>query len=913
MQTTGSGSTMPAGDEAAAFRTVPIADERWLPLGTDFAESTVSRRFEDQAARRPDQVAVAGPEVELTYAELDRRANQLAHALRSLGSPLGRPVAILLPHDVDLVVAILGVAKAGGIVLVLDPVAPVAVSEMTVADASPELVVTEPGLRDLASAIAGAAPVLDIAQDLDHQPTGRPPLGAGPGSPAMLAYSSGTTADAKAAVLPHRALLHLARGAANALKLTERDRLPMLFPVSMAVAAYPMFLPLLVGGSLRIRDIRSVGLVGFRRWLADQGISVLYLSPTVARFLGDGDGDADADLAGLRLVVLGGERVDGDAMAVVRTAFGPVPTIANGYGTTETGVLTFYVVGDAETFGPAGVPVGYPIEDTHLTVVGDAGQAVAGEEVGELVVRSRYLASGYWGRPDLGERVLSAVPGSDLFDYRTGDLASFDPQGALVLAGRSDTEVKVAGHRVIPGEVEQALLALPQVVDAVVEPRPDPMGTSELVAWVVPAEGESPNTIRSAAAAAMRAPMVPARIVAVDELPLLPNGKLDRRSLPSPPESDASGQDPRTETEAAVAQIWSRILGVDPIGVHTDLGDLGAQSLDVAWALVRIEEDLGVRIPMGELVDVHTVAGLAALVDSGRRPHHRPTGLVEVQAGDPARPRLFMVHDLHGSAYGLRHLAPELGADQPVWGFESPYLEGPEVPFRTLDTLALRYLTELKAVQPEGPYHLAGYSFGGVLAFEIARQLVEGGDEVSFLGVVDVGPGYRGRHYDPRKVLDKPWLRVAMPDEELTLRQQVGWYARRARRNPRDAALSLSIRSGADRWLDPVLFRYEIRRKGEISAGNRLWYAWRQHWELARSYRWEGRRYPGRLTLLWADESAATDGTMGWGDVVQGPLDIVHVPVAHERFLQPDGAAVIGPVLRRALDASTGAAPSTAP
>lgn len=891
------------GRTDGAPRTVPIADAAWAPLAPDFAESTVTRRFEEVVARRPDAVAVASVTTTWTFSQLDAASNQVANALRERFETLGRPVALLCDHDAPLVASILGVMKAGAIVVVLDPAAPAEVSAAVLADAEPVALLADDANRSSAEGLAGSAGLLgfDAVRTASRD---RPLLGTGPASPAMLAYSSGTTGSAKAAVIPHRALLHLVRGASDELRLTAADRLPMLFPVSMAVAAYPMFLPLLAGGSLHVRDLRSVGLADFHRWLAEQDITVVYLSPTVVRFLGPPPDDAPE--RALRLVVLGGERVDGDAVAAVRSSFGGAPTIANGYGTTETGVLTFYVTGDGEAFGPSGVPVGRPIVATEMTVEADDGRPCSVDEVGELVVRSRYLASGYWRRPDLDAVALERESGTDVVAYRTGDLVSVDARGEMYLVGRSDTEVKVRGHRVVPGEVEQAMLALDEVADVVVDPRPDPMGTNELVAWVVPARGVDEAAVRSAAEGAMRAPMVPGRIVLIDALPQLPNGKLDRRALPDPPAQDphADRADARTETEAALTHIWERILGIATISVDSDLVSLGAQSLDVAWALVRIEEDLGVRVPMGAVIDVRSIADLAEVVDGLRRGSSPTSGLVEVQRGEPGRPRLYMVHDLHGSAYGLRQLAPHLGTDQPLWGFESPYLEAHPPPFRSLETLALRYVTELRRVQPEGPYHLAGYSFGGVLAFEIARQLVQDGDEVPVLVVVDVGPGYRGRHYDPRKVLDKPWLRVAMPDEDASLPLQARWYVRLARTDPTSAAMSLAIRTGADRWTDPLLFRRDLRQRGEISAGNRLWYAWRKHWELARRYPWEGRRYPGPLTLVWADESAAADGTMGWGPVVEGGLEIVHVPVPHERFLQPDGAERLGPVLRAEVDRS---------
>ncbi len=887
---------------AADRRTVPVADPSWAPLAEDFAESTLTRRLEQVAQRDPAALAVTGEEGELTYGALDAAANRVANALRAQTSTLGHPVALLLAHDVPLVASIFGVLKAGGIVLVLDPLAPADVSAAVLADAGPVAVLTDEAHAESASQLAGRLPLVRF-EDTATVSSERPPLGTGPGSPAMLAYSSGTTGGAKAAVLSHRALLHLARGASDELRLTSRDRLPMLFPVSMAVAAYPMLLPLLVGGSLHVRDVRSVGLAGFHQWLADEAITVLYLSPTVARFLGQVPSEV-TDLS-LRLVVLGGERVDGDAVAIVRATVGDGPVIANGYGTTETGVLTFYVIGDDEEFGPAGVPIGHPIVGTKLVVQADDGTECEPGQVGELLVQSRYLASGYWNRPDLDALVFTKIEGGDQVVYRTGDLVVLGENADLALVGRSDSEVKVSGHRVIPGEVEQAMLALPEVADAVVDARPDPMSTNQLIAWVVPADGADIPAIRRAAETAMRAPWVPARIVLLDQLPLLPNGKLDRRALPAPPDdTSAGGRVPRNEVELAIARIWQRILDVDAVAPEADLSDLGAQSLDMAWALVRIEEDLGTRVPMGEVTHVRSVADLAEVVAHIRTAGGSNAGLIQVQTGSDQRPPLFMVHDLHGSAFGLRHLAPHLGEDQTLWGFESPYLEGPVPPFRSLETLALRYVTDLRRIQPSGPYHLAGYSFGGVLAFEIARQLVEAGEEVPLLVVVDVGPGYRGRHYDPRKVLDKPWLQVPMPDEDSSLLDEARWYARLARRSPIDAALSFTNRTGLDRWTDSLVFQRDLRQTGTIAAGHRLWFAWRKHWELARRYEWEGRHYPGPLTLVWADESAATDGTMGWGAVVDGGVDIVHVPVPHERFLLPDGAPALGAAIRAAMDRS---------
>jgi len=265
---------------------------------------------------------------------------------------------------------------------------------------------------------------------------------------------------------------------------------------------------------------------------------------------------------------------------------------------------------------------------------------------------------------------------------------------------------------------------------------------------------------------------------------------------------------------------------------------------------------------------------------------------------------LFFVHDLYGTAFVLRSLAPALGGEQPLYGFESPLLRGPKSPYHSLESLAMRYVADLRDVQPEGPYHLAGYSFGGVLAFEMARQLVADGQAVAFLGVIDVGPGYRGRHFNPHKVLDKPWLDVpSLPPTGTPIVRRARTFLDLATSSPRTAIEQVLLTTGLDRWTDPLQFRLDIRRHGQIHPGRRIWYAWRGHWELARSYGWAGRTYPGPLTLFWADESASTDGTMGWGNIVRGQLDIVRVPTAHESMLEPEGAPIIGALLREALDA----------
>ncbi|HRW40619.1 MAG TPA: AMP-binding protein [Microthrixaceae bacterium] len=874
--------------------------------------ATIIDRFEAQVAARADRPSLVGPTKTLTFGEVDDLAGRAASTLLELHPGDRSPIAILFEHDVDLIVAFLAVLKVGRPVVVLDPLAPVEVTAAVLVNAGATVLVHDEQ-HPPPDGLPAEATVVAWSELLGGEPGGR--VAVRTDDIAMLAYTSGTTGGAKAATISHRALVHLMDGATEALGIDAEDRLPMLFPVSLAVAAYPMLLPLVNGGALHTFDMRSLGLAPFPAWLAEQKITLIYFSPTVARFL---EGATEGgEFPALRTVVLGGERVDDASIEVVRNVFGSHIEVFNGYGTTETGVLTFHRVDPAVRHGAAGVPAGTPIAGMDLVLVDEHDEAVPEGEVGELLVRSRFLFDGYWGQPDLDALVLDEDPDTGVQVYRTGDLGRL-ADGRLELIGRSDTEVKVRGHRVVPGEVEQAMLALDEVVDVVVEARPNLLGTNELVAWVVATEGSEAEQVRAATAAAVKSHLVPATILTIDELPLLPNGKLDRRSLPEPDDGRPDGVGPyvpcRDDDERMVLDVWEQIFAIRPIGVHDDFEALGGQSLDAARMLVVLESRHGIRLPMSSLLTARTIADLAAEVRALRADEGARTNSITVVTPETGnRPTLYFLHDLHGTAYSLRYLAPLLGDDQPLAGFESPLLDGKPTPFTRLETLALRCITHLRRHQPEGPYLLAGYSFGGVLAFEMARQLVEAGEEVPFLGVFDVGPGYRGRHYHPNRPPQKPTLEVPMAPDGLGVADEAKWYADLARSSPASLADNLLIRTRLDRFTDPIRERRDVRRQGTIHPARRLWYAWRTHWELGRSYRWDDKSYPGPLTLFWADETASTDSTMGWGGVVDGRIDIVRVPIDHETFLQESGVRGIAPALRAELDRVLDAQGATEP
>ena len=905
----------PAATEPAAARSLSPGRPPWwqtprpgsAEFPTEALEGSVPDRVAAVASQYPGRVAIASPTGEITYAELIERVGALAHGIAAEAPEGNVPVAIMYEHDSPLIIALLAVMAAGKIVHVLDPTAPEAMLVALLEDSGARLIVADDANMATASTVAGEGVDVRRPDELsDGRPGTLPPVAVGPADGAMLAYTSGTTGVQKGALIPHCVLLQVGRGATEGLALGPDDRLPMLFPLSLAVAAYPLFLPLFHGGRLCVLDVRTVGLGPLPEWLESSGLTVMYLSPTVIRFLADIAADG-LNMPDLRQVVLGGERVDLAAAEAAWGLFGTGIQLANGYGLTETGVLTFYFLDpDAPPPADATVPVGYPIPDTELLVLDEEAQPVGPGITGEVSVRSAHLFQGYWGKPELNAMVLHPTDDGAAI-YSTGDLGRIDENGCLELVGRSDAQVKVRGHRVVIGEVEEALLSLDLVKDAVVLHR-EVGGVGTLDAFVVPATDEQDvpagvTAIRDALSERVTTPMVPARFHLLDELPTLPNGKLDRQALRDPtgdrprPGAVAGGTD---DIERRLVELWEDLLDVRPVGIDEDFFELGGHSLLAAAMLVEVEEIFRVSVPISEMVSTPTILHIGSCIRQGDREADR-SALVAVQEGDGTRPPLFWGHDLHGTALRFRALGRALGPDQPLYTFESPFLDPVPPQIFGLPALARRYVDDLVEAFPEGPYLLGGYSFGGVLAFEMARALLDLGHEVGLLIVVDVGPGFRGELYKPTRRPTKPWLGILdPPDPSLPLADKVRYY----RGVPAKGLARHAVwRAGLDHWLEPVLFRRDLKETGQIAPRHRVWYAWRKHWELAaKGWDWHTATYPGRVELIWADESGSTDATMGWGAIAEGGVRVHRVPDSHEEMMDEGFVDSTAAVLRALVD-----------
>ncbi|HEX6405678.1 MAG TPA: amino acid adenylation domain-containing protein [Gemmatimonadales bacterium] len=601
--------------------------ESFIEFSLAEVEQSIPRRFERQVERYSERRAIKVGNSTLTYGELNRLANRVAWAIQAHGSAPDEPIALLLDHSANLIAALLGALKAGRIYLPLDPSYPVARNTYILEDAGASLIVT--GDRHLALAtefnVAGL-PILNLDRlDLTLADTNLD-LEVQPDTPAYILYTSGSTGRPKGVVQSHRNVLWDIREYTNTLRISRDERMTLLYSCSVNGSVRGIFGALLNGASLYPLDVKEQGLNGLAELLIREEITFYHSVPSVFRHF-------VATLKGvehfpnLRLIRFGGERVLANDVESYRKHFPDDCLLYTGMGATETGHLRHFFHDKRTPITGSVVPAGYAVEGKEVLLLDGAGREVPAGETGEIAVRSRYLALGYWRKPDLTRAAFLSDPtGGPERMFRTGDMGRLHPDGCLELQGRKDFQVKVRGYRVEVGEIEAVLLSLVGVREAVVVAREEGTGEARLIAYVVRQLGRATTIAELRRLMLERLPtyMVPVVFVWVDNLPLLPNGKLDRRSLPEParvsPERDHPFVSPRTAIEEAVAAIWGEVLGVESVGVDDHFLELGGTSLRATQVMARLRSTLGVHLPQRTLFDEPSLAEFAARVAAARQP-----------------------------------------------------------------------------------------------------------------------------------------------------------------------------------------------------------------------------------------------------------------------------------------------------
>jgi amino acid adenylation domain-containing protein len=876
----------------------------WNQTAVEYPDGvTVTRLFEEQAERTPDAVAVELQGRSLTYSELNQRSNRLARYLRRVGVGAGALVGVSVQRSLDMVPALLGVLKAGGAYVPLDPAYPAERLGHMIRDSGAAVVLAD---RKAAASLPKTSARLLLLDDLWKQIAAESgetaPADMTSQNLAYVIYTSGSTGTPKGVEIEHRALANYTQYAGDLFALRAEDRVLQFASLSFDVAAEEIFATLARGATLVLRTDEMIASVeDFLAACREQRVTVLDLPTSYWHELA-----AVAFAEGLRLpeplrlVILGGEKALPERLAQWREIAGAGRVrLLNGYGPSEATIAaTFWEVDEQAPSNLATVPIGRPVANARIYVLDESLEPVPIGVVGELYIGGVGLARGYRNRPDLTAEAF--VP--DPFHpnerlYRSGDRARYGPEGNLEYMGRIDEQIKVRGFRIEPGEVETALRAHPAVREVVVVSS----GEGErrrLVAYLVADPGGAPaaRDLRALLKKTLPEFMIPSKFVALDALPLTPSGKVDRMALPEM-NTDGSRLErgyaaPQDIVEIKLARLWEQVLNVERVGTRDDFFELGGHSLLAVRLLSQVEKAFDRRLPLTVIFDAPTVGQLAALLQKeGWSPSW--DSLVLIQAGS-SPPPFYFVHALGGNVLSYKDLARRLGSDLPVYGLQAQGLDGKQPPHRRIEDMAVHYVRAIRQLQPEGPYLLGGLSFGGTVAFEMARQLHAAGQRVPLVVLMDTD------NFPPPPPGDPPTVARSLGRFFGRLRVHLAELTRLA-----PGARLPYFRekmTTAFTWLRQNLAKRFEAARHPLPEAIRIVNAANQE----AADRYVAQPYDGRVILFRSSERNLTppdDPSLGWAAVCRGGLEIIEVEGGHEDIIYEPRVHVLAGELAARLSA----------
>src|SRR6478672_5993336 len=754
------------------------ADERhtilreWNATARAVPGATLPELFAAQVARTPEADAVVFEDERLSYGELDARSSRLAHHLRGLGVGPEVVVGLCIERSLAMLVGLLGILKAGGAYLPLDPDYPPERLAFMLADAGAPVLLTRTALR----AHLPAHDVRVVCLDADwpaiaRQPATAPAAGVLPQHPAYVIYTSGSTGTPKGVAVTHGGLVNHMMWMRVDYPVDDNDAVLCRTAISFDAAGWEIWLPLLSGATLCMAPSQLIHDPGqFSRYVKHHGITIAQFVPSLlVPMLVAGTPDLGRSL---RRVFSGGEPLASSIARDVIAAWN-VPLV-NLYGPTETTIqITSHSVNDTDLSHSA-APIGRPIWNTRVYVLDGGLEPVPAGVSGELYIAGSGLARGYVGRAGLTAERFVADPfgaaGSRM--YRTGDLACWRGDGVLEFLGRADAQVKVRGFRIEPGEIEAALVGHGDVAQAAVIAREDGPGGKRLVGYVVAAGAAVPDAAVLRAHLGQRLPehMVPSAFVVLDRLPLTPNGKLDRRALPAPEQPvGAVRRVPRTPQEEILCALFAEVLGLERVGIDDNFFALGGDSIMSIQLVSRIRSTLDVELAIRSLFEAPTVEALVQRLN-GNQPDRSPLEVLLPLRASGSLPPLFCIHPGGGLSWSYSGLMRHLPSDRPIYGLQARGISHPETSPRTLEEMAADYVTFVRHVQPTGPYHLLGWSFGGLVAHAMATHLQDHGETVVLLALLDCYPVAGQSH---------PQNETELDDETLLANQlkALGYYS----------------------------------------------------------------------------------------------------------------------------------------
>ena len=721
----------------------------WNATSADYPQDRcIHELFEAQVRNTPDAVAVVFEDRQLTYAELNARANRLAHHLRSLGAGPETRVAICLERSLEMVISLLAVLKAGGAYVPLDPAYPEERLAFMLADSAPLALLTQGNLATSLLEAAPGLPVIDLAEaeQWAHRPAHNPDpaaVGLTPQHLAYIIYTSGSTGKPKGALIEHRQVARLFGATEAWYGFNGNDVWSLFHSYAFDFSVWEIWGALFHGGRLVIVPLDTARSPDdFYSLLCREGVTVLNQTPSAFRQLIAAQAGS-RESHRLRYVIFGGEALEVPTLKPwYRQNEGTNTRLVNMYGITETTVhVTYRPLEPSDTERSGSSPIGCRIPDLRVYILDQQGEPAPIGVAGELYVGGAGVGRGYLDRPDLtAERFVPdpfGEPGARL--YKTGDLGRWLADGTIEYLGRNDFQVKIRGFRIELGEIEAQLADCPGVREAVVLARESGAGDTRLVAYYTADEPLATNLLRHHLSERLAEYMVPAAYVWLEALPLTPNGKLDRKALPADTglANDRIAVAPRNRHELQMTRIWQSLFNLDGLSIDDNFFELGGHSLLAVRLMAKIETDLGKRLSLAALFKAPTIEQLARLIeDESADEMWEPLVPLRITGSGPA---LFCVPGAGGQCHYLYHLAAALGSEHPVYAFQAKGMDGRTVPHASIGEMAACYVDLVLETQPEGPYYLAGHSLGGSVAFEMAKRLEASGREVGFVALLDAG------------------------------------------------------------------------------------------------------------------------------------------------------------------------------
>jgi amino acid adenylation domain-containing protein len=840
--------------------------------------------FEYHASASPDALAITCEGRQLTYSELNFAADQIADGLSHAGVGDGCLVGILLDRSPEMVAGLLGIWKAGGAYVPLDPAAPAERIALMLGDAAPPFVLTRRSVFDRVPFAHG----FDLhLLDVDDLCT----WGAGSShresmvsadSLAYVIYTSGSTGKPKGARITHGGVSNTIWGVGQDLKLGPDDIVLAWSTIAFDVACLEIYLPLAFGASLYLVEKDSVNEGGLRiEQVRRSAATAIFGTPTMYRLLLEAGWEGDARMQ----VVVGGEVLPlslGKALARTCRA------VWNQYGPTETAICATRAKIDVDVDR---ITIGHPLPNVTVHLLNQHLQPVAKGSIGEVYIGGAGVGLGYLHRGELTQ--VHFMPDPFVADaqatkamlYKSGDLAVEFPDGSLDFLGRVDDQVKIRGFRIELGEIESALRRCDGVQAVVVRAIEFEAGDRRLVAFVV-GDGVFLSQWKESLQRQLPHYMVPSQFVPLRSFPTTPSGKVDVQALDAIRLSAATYRPAPEEqkfdpVEARLKEIWERLLKINTVGLHEDFFALGGHSLLAARMLTQVELCFDLKLPHSVLVEHPTIQGLAAYLRQA--PAGRWPALATLQAGTRLPP-LFIAHGIGGSLLTFIDLAEALGSEQPVYGLQLPaFIDQHQA---QLGVLAANYLKQVRSVQPFGPYNLAGHSSGGLIVFEMACQLMEQGETIGLLALLDCDPNTGKNMHRPfrdwhsfKASFRRAWTELMVSEfgvkerlERMIVYRKVKirtWLASRSRRLGRVRGLLL----GAEGYLAPAIRDYELRS------------------------------YPGKATLFVAlnEPGCNPEPANAWVGKILGGCETCLLPGTHSSILTRPQVTTLAQEIRQRL------------